>query len=260
MELEDIFRDARGFGYDYVELWGARPHGYPADLRRGQLKEIKKLVNRYEMPVEVYTPELNGYPFNFMLGDRSMRNEALKHLKLSMDVGQELGANYTVISAGHGGYRTSSEERWERLCHGLEIITLQAEKLDHCILIENLAPQESNVCTTAEELKAIVDHINSPYFKCMVDLVPVFIQGENIRDYFRLLGDDIRHLHVVDSDGITENHLIPGEGLMPLREILEEIKSFGYKGRATIELVSNYLDRPSEAAKISIDNLKSLME
>lgn len=33
-ELEDIFRDAKRFGYDYIELWGARPHAYPFDLKK----------------------------------------------------------------------------------------------------------------------------------------------------------------------------------------------------------------------------------
>lgn len=260
MELEDIFRDARDYGYDYIELWGGRPHGYPPDLKSGQLKEIRKLIKEYDMPVEIYTPELNAYPYNFILGDRIMREEALNHLKLSMDMGRELGAHYTVISAGHAGYRTCKEEIWSRLSYAVKELSLYAKSIDHCILIENLTPQESNVCTTAEELKKIVDQIGSPYFKCMLDLVPPFIQGEKILDYFNLLGDDIRHLHVVDSDGLTESHLIPGEGLMPFKKILKEVKDFGYRGRATIELVSNYLDRPSEAAKLSIDNLKSLME
>ena len=32
--IEDIFIDAKRFGYDYIELWGGRPHAYAYDLYR----------------------------------------------------------------------------------------------------------------------------------------------------------------------------------------------------------------------------------
>lgn len=33
--IEHIFMDAKRFGYDYIELWGGRPHAYPFDLKKG---------------------------------------------------------------------------------------------------------------------------------------------------------------------------------------------------------------------------------
>ena len=35
--LEDIFCDAKRFGYDYIELWGGRPHAYAPDLAAGEI-------------------------------------------------------------------------------------------------------------------------------------------------------------------------------------------------------------------------------
>ena len=71
--LEVAFQDAKRIGYDYIELWGGRPHAFPPDLKRGGIEQVKKLIEVYEMPVHVYTPEHNAYPYNYMIGDSSQR-------------------------------------------------------------------------------------------------------------------------------------------------------------------------------------------
>ena len=45
-DIEHIFMDAKRFGYDYIELWGGRPHAYAPDLKDGQINEIKKLRDK----------------------------------------------------------------------------------------------------------------------------------------------------------------------------------------------------------------------
>ena len=65
--LEHCFQDAKEYGYDYIELWGGRPHAYPYDLKAGDINEVRRLIDQYEMPVYGYTPEHNAYPFNYMI-------------------------------------------------------------------------------------------------------------------------------------------------------------------------------------------------
>ena len=48
--------DAKAFGYDYIELWGGRPHAFAPDLLAGEMSAVMDLQERYAMPVEVYTP------------------------------------------------------------------------------------------------------------------------------------------------------------------------------------------------------------
>src|SRR3954471_24104595 len=102
--LEHAFEDAKRFGYDYIELWGGRPHAFAPDLKNGDINIIKKLIDKYEMPVRLYTPEHNAYPYNFMIGTEQMRQDAIGYLKLSMDMAKEMGAEYTLMSAAHAGY------------------------------------------------------------------------------------------------------------------------------------------------------------
>ena len=42
--LERAFSDAGRLGYDYIELWGGRPHAFAPDLRLGGVAEIRSMV------------------------------------------------------------------------------------------------------------------------------------------------------------------------------------------------------------------------
>lgn len=259
-DVEDIFRDAKRFGYDYIELWGGRPHAYPYDIKRGQIDTLLKLKEKYEMPINVYTPEHNAYPYNYMAGDEFQRKDSIAYLKTAIEAGKSLGANYIVISAGHAGYDATRKDIWERLTRSIEELVDWAVKKEQVLLLEALTPYESNVCTRANDLCEIIGYIDSPYFGAMCDLVPPYIQSESIMSYFKKLGKKLKHLHIVDSDGNSDTHLIPGDGSIPFKELMQEIIEFGYSGGATIELVTAYINEPSLFAKRAIDRFKEIIK
>lgn len=237
--LERAFADARRFGYDYIELWGGRPHAFAPDLARGELSGVLALIERHEMPVRVYTPEHNAYPYNYMLGSELQRADALDYLKLCLNMGKALGADHTLISTGHGGYTASRRELRSRLVRCLRELADHAESIGHTILLEALTPYETNVCTTAGELSETLETVDSPALMGMCDVVPPWVIREPITNYLDQLGGRMAHLHLVDGDGNSDSHLIPGDGCIPLPELLEELEVRGYRGRATIELVTS---------------------
>ena len=104
-QLEDAFRDARDFGYDYIELWGGYPHAFAPELDGDRIGGILSLAEEYEIPVEIFTPEHNAYPFNYMLGDEAQWRDAMDYLMGGLRCGKELGSEYVLISVGHGGDR-----------------------------------------------------------------------------------------------------------------------------------------------------------
>lgn len=258
--LEHAFADAKRFGYDYIELWGGRPHAFAPDLKAGDLKIVQDLIDKYEMPVRGYTPEHNAYPFNFMIGSEYMRQDAVNYLKLSMDMGKAMGAEFTLMSPANAGYLATSEEIWVRLLKTMRELTDYAEKIEHKIVLEALTPFESNVCKSANDLVEVFRHVDSPFLVGMCDIVPPYVQHESIMAYFDKLGDKMYHMHIIDGDGISDTHLMPGEGNLPLREMMQEIKEIGYKGSATIELVTNYMNEPRFYARRGIENLRGFMK
>lgn len=257
--LERAFADARRFGYDYIELWGGRPHAFAPDLIRGELSDVRSLIDRYEMPVRVYTPEHNAYPYNYMLGTQLQWQDSIDYLKLCLDMGKALGADHTLISAGHGGNTVSPRDLRNRLLRTLRVLSTHAEEIGHGILLEALTPYESNVCTTAGELAEILEEVSSPCLLGMCDVVPPYVSREPITDYLDKLGERMVHFHLVDSDGCSDTHLMPGDGSIPLAELLEELTARGYRGRCTLELVTAYLHEPALYSKRALWRVRDLL-
>lgn len=258
--LARCFSDAKALGYDYIELWGGRPHGFAPDLASGQLTQVLRLMEQYELPVPVYTPELNGYPYNFMSGTTAQWEDTMTYLELCVSMGAALGAEYTVIAAGHGGYESTQTQLHQRLTNTLHRLTHHAEGLKHTVVLETLTPFESNLCHRSDELAQILKEIDSPYLMGMCDTVVPHTVGEPCLSYCDHLGDRLVHLHLVDGDGISDTHMVPGEGNLDIENLLWGLTHRGYTGRMTIELVAAYLADPMLAAKRGIDYVRALQE
>lgn len=256
--IESAFIDAAAFGYDFIELWGGRPHAWAPDMDAGRVAQLQELSARYAVPIRVYTPEHNGYPYNYMLGDEGQWEDCMRYLARSMEVSSRLGASRTLISVGHGGH-TEPAQRRARLLRSLRRLASEARQAGQVILLEPLSQFESNTCTTAVELAEVLAELNDPCVLPMCDVVASFVQGETAETLYQLTGGTMAHLHIADSDGRSENHLLPGDGVLPLREQLQALRQAGYDGAAAIELVSMYTDDPTHYAKCAIERVRELL-
>ena len=259
-DLEHIFIDAKRFGYDYIELWGGRPHAYAPDLKNGDMKELLRLRDKYGVEIRGYCPEHNAYPYNYMIGSEAQRQDAIEYLKFCFDMAKEMGADYTLISSGHAGYGADHDQIWNRLEKSVRELVDHAEKIGMKIVMEALTVYESNVIKSANDLKKLFTIIDSPNLVGMCDIVPPYTQHESIMDYFDKLGDKMYHLHLIDGRHDSDDHVMPGEGEIPLPELIKELKEINYDKTATIELVTGYINEPRFYARRAIDNVRAMMK
>ena len=257
--LEHCFMDAKEYGYDYIELWGGRPHAYAPDLKAGDINEGRRLIEKYELPVLGYTPEHNAYPYNYMIGSEAQRRDAIDYLKLSLEMAKEMGAEFVLTSPANGGYLATYDQLWSRLEKNIQELGDYAAKLEIKLVVEALTPYESNFFTRANDLVELFRRVDNPYVVGMCDIVPPFVQHESIMAYFDKLGNKMDHMHIIDGENGSDTHLIPGEGNIPIKEMLYEMKRIGYDKTATLELVTNYINEPRFYAKRAIDNMRELM-
>lgn len=258
--LEHCFQDARRFGYDFIELWGGRPHAYAPDLKVGEIEDVKRLIEQYEMPVLGYTPEHNAYPYNFMIGSELQRRDAVAYLKLCLDMAKELGADYMLVSPAHAGYQADYEEIWSRMEKTIRELGEHAEKKEVKLVVETLTPYESNAFKSANDAAELFKRIDSPYVVGMCDLVPPYVQHESIMAYLDKLGDKMYHFHIIDGEQGTDSHIVPGEGSIPLKELFMELKEAGYQGTATLELVTGYINEPRLYARRAVSQARAYMK
>lgn len=247
--LEHCFMDAKEYGYDYIELWGGRPHAYAPDLKAGDINEVRRLIEKYEMPVLGYTPEHNAYPYNYMIGSEAQRRDAVDYLKLSLEMAKEMGAEFVLTSPANGGYLATYDQLWGRLEKNIQELGDYAAKLEIKLVVEALTPYESNFFTRANDLVELFRRVDNPYVVGMCDIVPPFVQHESIMAYFDKLGNKMDHMHIIDGENGSDTHMIPGEGNIPIKEMLYEMKRIGYDKTATLELVTNYINEPRFYAK-----------
>ena len=257
--LEHCFMDAKEYGYDYIELWGGRPHAYAPDLKAGDINEVRRLIEKYEMPVLGYTPEHNAYPYNYMIGSEAQRRDAVDYLKLSLEMAKEMGAEFVLTSPANGGHLATYDQLWSRLEKNIQELGDYAAKLEIKLVVEALTPYESNFFTRANDLVELFRRVDNPYVVGMCDIVPPFVQHESIMAYFDKLGNKMDHMHIIDGENGSDTHMIPGEGNIPIKEMLYEMKRIGYDKTATLELVTNYINEPRFYAKRAIDNMRELM-
>ena len=257
--IEAAFADAAAFGYDFIELWGGRPHAWAPDMDTERIACLRELSARYAVPIRVYTPEHNGYPYNYMLGNEAQWEDCMRYLTRSMETASRLGASRTLISVGHGGHTADRPQRLVRLLRSLRRLAAEARQAGQIILLEPLSQFESNTCTTAAELADVLAELNDPNVLPMCDMVASFVQGDPAEDLYRLTGGTMAHLHIADSDGRSEAHILPGDGGLPLQDQLRVLRRAGYDGTATIELVSMYMDAPTYYAKCAIERTRALL-
>ena len=175
-----------------------------------------------------------------------------------------MGGLHALSGPQHGGILPAgcvphADLRRARLLRSLRRLASEARQTGQVILLEPLSQFESNTCTTAVELAEVLAELNDPCVLPMCDVVASFVQGETAETLYQLTGGTMAHLHIADSDGRSENHLLPGDGVLPLREQLQALRQAGYDGAATIELVSMYTDDPTHYAKCAIERVRELL-
>lgn len=62
--------------------------------------------------------------------------------------------------------------------------------------------------------------------------------GENHTDFMRALAPNVVTTHLSDYDGVDERHWLPGEGIVPWKEIVTTLMESGYRGPFLFELRS----------------------
>ena len=138
--LEYCFKMAKQYGFEGVEIWGARPHAYAPDMDKEHIEKVLEWKDRYGIEVSMYTPEILAYPYNIVSADERERKETLEYLKRSLEVASAVGTDKMQITIKHPGYGRSRREVWKLMTEGLKELCEKAEKEKVDIILESLSP------------------------------------------------------------------------------------------------------------------------
>lgn len=237
-----------------VELWGGFPHFYEGDVTLSDAKEIKKKITDRKLNLVCYTPEQLMYANNIASKSTLVRNRSLAYYEKNIELASILGTNYMLMTPGTGLFDEEIMPYWEISRESLARLAYKAEQVGVTLLLEPLQAFESNIINTSSQLKLMLEEINSPNLKGMLDLVGMHACGERIQDYLTNISE-IVHIHLID--GAPSGHLIPGSGELPLIEDIRQLSDSGYTGHYALELCSSkYYPDPHQAVAASLEYVK----
>ena len=111
-------------------------------------------------------------------------------------------------------------------------------------------------------LKELLDAVDAPNLKIIWDIIHPIECGETPEETIAYLGNRIAHVHIKDGqynqndNSVEYRYTKPGEGTLPLKEILELLYKIGYDGYCSVEWESVWR---KEIADI-YDNVVAMLE
>ena len=246
-------------GLRHVDLWGGIPHycrlDYPfAEDAKQKIGSIRAMMEERGLDVSVYTPETLAYPYSFSHPEEEVRKRTVDYFSMAMDDALLFGTNKVFLNSGCGLLDLPREESFARLVDTYKKIAAIAEQKGIELVLEQLQPYESNLVLNLQDIKRVLDEVDSTAMYICVDVVAMAVAGEELKDYFEVLGRErIKLIHFADTC-----HYILGDGELPLKDYLKTLEEYDYDGIVDLEINDSiYWDDPHESISKSVEWLKA---
>lgn len=253
--LDYFIRSVRELGIANVELWGAKPHFLPGIQSKEYLKETAAKFADAGLNVVCFCPEQNNYPVNISAAEDSLRRHSIEHMKQAIEAASMLGTDTVLLCPGNGYLEESIEAIRERFVRSAGELAQTAADHGVVLALETQAQVDALFMNTARQQKEVLEMVDHPNFKAMLDTVQLAQFDQSVEEDIRILGmENIQHVHlgntIVRDKTIGEKsageaysigrsvcgHIGFREGNLPLTEDLYALAKAGYRRYVTIEL------------------------
>ena len=240
--LESLIPKIANLGFDSIELPLEDPDGF--DHARA-----KVLIEKHHLGVS--TCAAMGPDRDLIHPDHAIRENGKAYIRRCIEVTQSLGATNLVgpiYSAVGRTWQSTAEER-ERdtavLVTALKELATYAGEHDVVLGIEPLNRFETSFINLAAQAIEVIDRVDHPSCKIMLDTFHMNIEEKSIGDAIRATGDRLCHLHACENDRGA-----PGSGNVTWNQVAKALKEIGYDGPVVIESFTSDVKTIAKAAAI----------
>ncbi|MGM0453324.1 MAG: sugar phosphate isomerase/epimerase family protein [Thermodesulfobacteriota bacterium] len=258
--LTESIEKIAGLGFAGVEIMCDRPHLYPPDFGKADLKQVKAALDAHGLSVT----NLNSFTL-FAVGDTYLpswieaeparRNIRIEHTRQCLEIASFLGCKNISIPPGgplNGASRAGAMKLFHR---GIEAVAPLAEELDVGLLVE---PEPDLMIERTPEFRDFIKDVASPAVGINFDIGHFFCAGENPAAALEELFEWVGHMHIEDiGKSRIHQHIVPGDGAIAFEEVFSAMKRLGYTGDISLELYP-YVNGPEIAGQKSLEYLKPL--
>ena len=256
--LRDAIDRIADFGYDGVEIWGGRPHAYRRDLTSTAMRDLRARIAERGLTVSAFIPAQFRYPTNLCTDDDVIREDSIAYITDSIKTAAALGAPIVTVCPGHSRHGQSKEDAWGRLVESLTTLARRADDLGLRLAVESADRYETDLVQTVDETLSLLEDVGMPGVGALYDTGHGHAFGVPLAVAIERLGTKLFHAHIEDNHGTSDEHLIPGDGTLPLSECVAALQQSGYDGFLTAELGWSYTIDPDPAASLTCQRLSAL--
>ena len=238
-------------GAPNVEFYACYPHLHVDDSSMSDAKAVKKKLKDHHLTPICFTPEQCLYPVNIAAKDINARKRSVDVYIRSMEFASEMEIPVCQFLAGFGCLDENDDEIWQRSADSLRKLADIAEAYGITIALET-SPKEFVITDTCKRIAEMIEKVNSPSVKGMIDSATLGFMDENIDQAVIDLGDNLRHIHI--GDGIPNGHFAIGEGNLDIAHFVDVLDAIDYKYALSLEILNDKYRRcPENAMKKSYD-------
>jgi protein FrlC len=257
--LEHFLDAAAREGIGAVEVWGGAPHVCLEDWTPSRSRWLRRELERRDLALSCYTPELLMYPVNIAAVEEPLRERSVQYFFRHLEIAADVGATQMLMCSGTGYLTEPREDAWARSRESLVRLAERAGQLGVTLALETLQPRETDLVNTLAAAQRMLDEVGSPHMHSCLDTETAAVVGDTPAAYFETLGARVGHVHLTDGrEGqLGSGHLALGDGTLPIVDYLAVLEANGYAGFMTLEaLNARYLRDPDAALHTSVAMLR----
>ncbi|HBP37647.1 MAG TPA: hypothetical protein DD640_02695 [Clostridiales bacterium] len=241
MPPDILFQKIQDYGFSQVQFNFAAvgEEDMPENISAVLIRKIRNATQARQLKIVA----ING-TFNVIDPDPDKRKQGTARFEPLADACRQLDCRILTLCTGTMNPDSmwswhpdnESEQAWAEMLETLRILVGIAEKYQICLGVETEA---SNVVSSPERARRLLDEIDSPCLKIIMDCANLFpphtASLENVRpvmkNAFSFLGKDIILAHGKDILAAPEIRFAsPGKGIIDYDYFLELLGQYGYRG------------------------------
>lgn len=188
-----------------------------------------------------------------------------QHVVRSMEVASLLGIPHIVVHPKqHLPYRENAGSLFRDTVDFYKALVPHCERLNIKVCCENMWQRNKranyiidSICARAEEFRAVVDAVNSPWVVACLDIGHCGLVHQDPAQAIRILGHDwLQALHVHDVDRHEDRHTLPYTEYTDWEPVVQALAEIDYTGNFTFEASDFIANFPEplwpDAAKLMV--------
>lgn len=240
--IAELAPKVRAMGFDWFEV----PLEGTSDIDYGRAAKILS-----DNGLQVSVCAAMGPDRDLIHPDQAIRDNGMAYLRHCVDAVRAMGGTNVVgplySSVGRVWQMTDDERRRDTdlLVQQLGKLAAYAGDRGAVLGVEPLNRFETSFINLASQAIDVVDRVNHPACKVMLDTFHMGIEEKSLGQAIRAAGSRLAHLHSCENDRGA-----PGTGHIPWNDVAAALKDIHYNGPVVIESFTSKVKSIARAAAI----------